>query len=126
MEYRFRGWDAVGYKGWVYGDLVHNKRVDLTDRVMVGGYEVVPESVGMWTGLNDEVGCPIYEGDIVRCNEFLYQVAYDDRRIASFFLRRGGDMYRHYFGEAMEADECEVIDTMFENKELLELKECYD
>jgi hypothetical protein len=119
MEYRFRGFDAVGNKGWVYGDLVHNKRVDLTDRVMVGGYEVVPESVGIWTGLKDEVGCPIYEGDIVRCNEFVYQVAYDDKCIASFFLRRDGDMYRHYFGEAMEADECEVIDTMFENKELL-------
>ena len=121
MEYRFRGFDAVGNKKWVYGDLVHNKRVDLTDRVMVGGYEVVQESVGLWTGLKDKVGCPIYDGDIVRCNEFVYQVAYDDKRIASFFLRRDGDMYRHYFGEAMEADECEVIDTMFENKELLEL-----
>lgn len=31
----FRGFDAVGNKKWVYGDLVHNKRVDLTDRVMV-------------------------------------------------------------------------------------------
>ena len=46
---KFRGWDATGQKGWVYGDLVHNQKVTkegLEPRVMVGGYEVIPESVG--------------------------------------------------------------------------------
>jgi len=69
MEYRFRGFDAVGNKGWVYGDLVHNQKVTragLEPRVMVGGYEVVPESVGICTGLKDESGKDIYEKDIVQ------------------------------------------------------------
>ena len=69
----FRGWDAVSDKGWVYGDLVHDKKVTLTgleDRVKVGGYEVVPESVGICTGLKDESGKDIYEKDIVQFRKF--------------------------------------------------------
>ena len=69
MNWIFRGYDAVGKKGWVYGDLVHNQKITRTGlepRVMVGGYEVVPESVSMCTGIEDKDGTMIYEGDIVR------------------------------------------------------------
>lgn len=71
MEYRFRGYDVTGQKGWVYGDLTHSKRIlqeapFLADRVMVGGYEVYPESVGLFTGLVDRNNMYIYEGDIVK------------------------------------------------------------
>ena len=69
MEYKFRGFDAVGSKGWVYGDLVHNIKITKekdVPRVMVGGYEVAPDSVGLCTGERDRKGHIIYEGDIVR------------------------------------------------------------
>lgn len=55
----FRGFDAIGKKGLVYGDLVHNQKVTvdgLEPRVMVGGYEVVPESVGICTGMKESLG----------------------------------------------------------------------
>ena len=70
IQWVFRGWDATGQRGWVYGDLTHGKKVHkdepyLTDRVMVGGYEVIPESVSLCTGIKDKKGAMIYGGDIV-------------------------------------------------------------
>lgn len=66
--FKFCGIDATGRKGWVYGDLVHNQRVTTTGlepRVMVGGYEVIPETVGLFTDLKDANGTDIYEGNFI-------------------------------------------------------------
>lgn len=121
MEWRFRGWDATGQKGWVYGDLTHSKRIlqeepYLEDRVMVGGYEVVPESVGLCTGEKDTFGKDVYEGDIVAWKEYGYTHLYQIKRFGRGYWFALADGTNVNFW----ANEFKVVGTMFENKELLE------
>ena len=123
MEYCFRGFDAVVKKRWVYGDLVHNKRVDLTDRVMVGGYEVVPESVGMWTGLKDKNGNEIYEGDIVKWDrdQKMYVVAFRN----GMYYASVEECNPHIYGGfplwclCEEEQHCTIVGNIHDNKKLL-------
>ena len=125
MEWLFRGYYATGQKGWVYGDLVHNKKCNreepyLTDLVMVGGYEVVPESVGLCSGLKDMFGKDIYDGDIVRWSK--------DRKKFLVVFRSGmfyasvEEFNKGVYGGlplwvlCVEEQPCEIVGTMFLRK----------
>lgn len=128
-EIKFRGFNAKNNK-WIYGYYFVNRKQHFIVEDGIANplntwedYIVEEETIGQFTGLLDKNGVEIYEGDIVKCEDFVYKIGYDHKRIASFYLFRRGDMYRHYFGEAMENDDCMVIGNIYEHSDILKEEE---
>ncbi len=90
--YLFKSWNRVFLLWGMTGDIPN----------MV---EVIPETVGQFTGLTDKNGNKIFEGDIVYNGVFKAQVELINGR----FLPFGSDTFF--------ADECEVIGNIHDNKE---------
>lgn len=140
-EILFRG-KRVENGEWVYGNLIEDKWGDdngntiyaiLQDRVAPDIAElwtpvrVIPETVGQFTGLYDNKGTRIFEGDIVRyrpeywCEPLQSVVEYcaDKWNYPAFDLK-DHDYEANGLQCAHEEGCCEVIGTVYDNSELLE------
>lgn len=126
-EIKFRGKRKEGNE-WFYG-LLYKSNEDYY--IQVEGclnspdyYMVRTETVGQFTGLLDKNGKEIYEGDLLDCDpspqlpENPIKVGWSNK-YASFVLNKSGWAYSHYFGEALNPEDCEIIGNIHDNPELI-------
>ena len=90
----------------------------ITDGLMVE-MEVIPETVGQFTGLCDKNGVKIFEGDILNTETEKPMVIGWSNKFASFVLNRDGWAFSHWFGESCNPENCVVIGNIHDNSELL-------
>lgn len=81
---------------------------------------IINESIGQFTGLQDANGVDIYEGDILANKEgaMIMKVEWHDK-YSSFCLTNPKWAYKHFFGEAIEANKTIVFGNIHQNPELL-------
>lgn len=121
-EILFRG-KSVTDGRWVFGDLSNygDYRAITTTRgfSIIDSCEVIPETVGQYTGLKDVHGTRIFEGDVVKSIAAWYVVEFEN---GGYGLRPFGKgklipiMGHGNFNE----NEVEVIGNVYDNQELLE------
>ena len=114
----FRGKTKDGK--WVEGDFVRIKDGDIVTPYIYYHGEVIEKTVGQFTGLTDKNGKKIFEGDIVKYDNGLFEVAYYPPHMAYYFHGlhgRGG-----VNGFTRKSNDIEVIGNIYDNPELLEVE----
>lgn len=105
--------------GWVYGFYYQD-----LDKGEIKHYikscpmdwEIIPETVGQFTGVYDKNGNEVYEGDIVSFDNLIYRIEWDSNNL-SYCMRKGERIW--YRIDYSELAMYSVIGNVYDNPELL-------
>lgn len=130
---KFRG-QRTENKEWICGDLAHiynripcimpewcmssvpdDEEMKRNKEMLLGGFmEVIPETVGQFTGLHDMVGNEIYEGDVLEEIQDGEKILYTVEWGADGFIADGLDNVNL----CLVYENCKVIGNIHDNPEL--------
>lgn len=118
-QIKFRTWDPSTKKMFIPDVVTGDGGVYASGRDYENGINCNDCPTMQFTGLYDKNGKEIYEGDFIvsKHGDIMLVVWRED--LASFALRKDGWMFDHYFGEAVNPKDCEVIGNVFSNPELV-------
>jgi uncharacterized phage protein (TIGR01671 family) len=125
-DIKFRAWDK-DRKAMVYefSDKLNGKAYKLfyeDGKLFCGNYlengDWNQPELMQYTGLKDKSGKEIYEGDIIDFDGKMTLVSWSEK-FASFCIKNDTWMFQHWFGEAVNPSDCEVIGNIYEHPELL-------
>lgn len=111
---------------WVFGNLFVSDykpewQILIGSSTIMVHQNVIPETVGQYTGLTDKNGKPIFEGDIIYFRKSRKSVYFDTSlRIPCFTtgIGFGSSTGKHPY---VISDRCEIIGNVHSNPKLLEV-----
>lgn len=119
-EILFRG-KRVDSSEWFEGSYWLSRSAVRETTYITDGYGnlfcVIPETVGQYTGLNDKNNVKIFEGDIIKYKENLFEIKYSTEQARYLAVLTNGVF------DPVAMQNCEVVGNVFDNSELLKGEE---
>lgn len=107
-------------KSWIYGYLIKDTyghcRIQFDAKQF--SQVIIPETIGQFTGLRDKNGVKIYERDIIKRENEIIIVLWNNK-YACFTLHCHNWSCLGFFYEDLDVDKVEVIGNTYDNPELL-------